>query len=78
MRRNQKVRNCIGQLQTEQGDSTRTDKELAEELGKFFKSVFVEEGNGNLLEFDNRLPEENHLHEASFTEHDVLIKTEET
>ena len=46
-----KVKARVGPLETQTGELTQNDEEVAEELSRFFKSVFVDEDDTNVPNF---------------------------
>ena len=74
VRLQQKVKPSIGSLEEESGKLTETDKEAAEVLQSFFKSVFVKEDNGKMPHFSDLISKERCLCDITLN---VQIITEE-
>ena len=69
VRQKQKVKVGISQLRKEDRNLTETDLEAAEELSKFFQSVFTKEPQGDTPKLDNQIS--NDLKDVEFTSEDV-------
>jgi hypothetical protein len=74
MRGKQKVRVGVSQLQKDDNTLTEDSQEAANVLNDFFKSVFVNEGPGPLPDFEERVREEDSIHDITFTVEDVILK----
>ncbi len=57
MRDNLKVKPTVTQLEKEDGSLTKDDKEVAETLSRFFKSVYTEEDVNTIPNFNIRVPQ---------------------
>ena len=68
MRSNLKVKAIVPQLVKPNAEYTESDEEVAGVLSNFFKSVFTEEGDGLLLEFRERVSENENLKDIEITE----------
>ena len=51
----------MSQLVKDDGDIAQSSEEIAQELQKLFCSVFVQEQDGELPEFEDRMQEPNYL-----------------
>ncbi len=71
MRDNIKVKPTVTQLEKEDGSVTKDDKEVAETLSRFVKSVYTEEDVTTIPNFNMRVPQENIINDVDFTEEDV-------
>ena len=74
MRDKMKVKSNVSNLQKEDGSFTNTDKEVADTLKDVFKSVFTDESNSELPDFQDRVDEDRELSDIYFTEEDVYKK----
>ena len=61
----------VGQLRKPDGNMTENDGDTAEVLGEFFKSVFVEEDDKSIPEFDPRVENREAIYDINFTLDDV-------
>ena len=71
MRSNLKMKPIVSQLVKSDGGYTALDEEVAGVLSDFFKSVFIEEGNGPLPEFRERVSEDENLKDIEITEESI-------
>ena len=74
VRAKQKVKTGVSQLETEEGELTNTDKETANILNNFFKSVFTKEPEGETPTLPRRKPDVEEIQTADFTLEDVVKK----
>jgi len=57
MRQTQTVKVQVSHLEKEDGKMTESDKEAADELCKFFKSIFIEDSDSGQSEMKIQMPE---------------------
>ena len=67
-----KVKPTVGDLETSSGELTERDEEAAEVLSDWFKSVFVQEGDGDLPQFPNVVDEEDIIEDVIIPESEVV------
>ncbi|XP_072040364.1 uncharacterized protein [Amphiura filiformis] len=74
VRAKQKVKTGVSQLENDQGDLTKTDKETADVLNSFFQSVFTQEPDGEPPTLADRKADIEELIGADFTLENVMKK----
>ncbi len=74
MRDSLKVKPTVTKLEKENGSVIKDDKEVAETLSRFFKSVYTEEDVTTIPNFNMKVPQENIINDVDFTEEDVYKK----
>ena len=70
-------KDSIPDLTKQDGTKTQSDKEKSEELNTFFNSVFTNEDNDNIPEFQSKISDDKNIEEINITEIDmknILIK----
>ena len=72
VREKQKVKLGVSQLETDDGSLTNTDREAADELSKFFRSVFTHEPDGAIPTLPKR--HDDTMHDTDFTVENVQKK----
>ena len=76
IRRQQKVKAMVGNLEVDDGVVTNSDKETADAFQEFFQSVFVKEGDMAIPDFPDKIGEGHPLSDISFTHNDILSELE--
>ena len=77
IRKQQKVKAVVGNLEKANGLQTESDKEAADALQEFFESVFVKEGDLSIPEFPDKLVGGAPICNIEFTYADILTELQD-